>query len=103
MINLRNQFKYDNIIKKMIKTEFQDNKLFKFPEEYAVRDTDEERKILFKNSLEKGVLNDNKIKKKTEKIKEQMTERNDKDIENEEKEKDRYLKGLNKYKKEEIY
>ena len=103
MINLRNQFKYDNIIKKMIKTEFQDNKLFKFPEEYAVRDTDEERKILFKNSLEKGVLNDNKIKKKTEKIKEYMTERNDKDIENEEKEKDRIEKILYEDRKLENY
>ena len=53
MLKLQDQFKYDNIIKKMIKSEFQDNKLFKFPEEYAVRDNDEQRKIIFKNSLEK--------------------------------------------------
>jgi hypothetical protein len=33
MINLRKQFKYDNIVNKMIKYEFQNNKVFKFPEE----------------------------------------------------------------------
>ena len=99
MINLRNQYKYDNIIKKMIRLEFQDNKLFKFPEEYAVRDSNEERKILFKNSLEKGVLNDSKIRKKNEKIKEYMTLRNDQDIEHEEKDKERLEKILEEDKK----
>jgi len=42
MEGLKKQFKYDNIIKKMIKNEFKDNKLFKFPEEYAIRDEEEQ-------------------------------------------------------------
>lgn len=43
MLELKKQFKYDNVIKKMIKNEFKDNKLFKFPEEYAIRDEEEEK------------------------------------------------------------
>ena len=68
MYNLQNKFKYDNIIKKMIKNEFKDNKIFKFPEEYAVRDEDEQKDILFKHDLEKGV----KKKENVEKIKQQI-------------------------------
>ena len=66
MVNLQKKFQYDNIIKKMIKNEFKDNKLFKFPEEYAVRDEDEQKDILFKHDLEKGEIaktNEEKIKK----------------------------------------
>ena len=55
MINLRRQFKYDNILKKMIKLEFQSNKVFKYPEEYALYDEDQMRKVIFKNSLEKKI------------------------------------------------
>ena len=54
MLKLRDLFQYDNIIKKMIKQEYEENKVFRFPEEYKVRNEDEQRKIVFKNSLEKG-------------------------------------------------
>ena len=50
----------------MIKNEFKDNKIFKFPEEYAIRDEDEQKDILFKHDLEKGEIaktNEEKIKK----------------------------------------
>ena len=70
MCDLQNKFKYDNIIKKMIKNEFKDNKIFKFPDEYAVRDEDEQKDILFKHDLEKGV----KFKNNEEKIKGQIEE-----------------------------
>ena len=70
MRELQKQFKYDNIIKKMIKNEFKDNKIFKFPEEYAVRDEDEQKDILFKHDLEKGAI----VKNKDEKIKQQIEE-----------------------------
>ena len=70
MLELKDKFKYDNIIKKMIKNEFKDNKLFKYPEEYAVRDEDEQNDILFKHDLEKGA----KDKNKDDKIKQQIEE-----------------------------
>ena len=70
MLDLQKEFKYDNIIKKMIKNEFKDNKVFKFPEEYAVRDEDEQKDILFKHDLEKGV----RYKNNDEKIKQQIEE-----------------------------
>ena len=70
MCELQKQFKYDNIIKKMIKNEFKDNKIFKFPEEYAVRDEDEQKDILFKHDLEKGAI----VKNNDEKIKQQIEE-----------------------------
>ena len=69
MYEIYGKFKYDNIIKKMIKNEFKDNKIFKFPEEYAVRDEDEQNDILFKHDLEKGVKqgeNEEKIKQQIE-------------------------------------
>jgi hypothetical protein len=59
MIHLRKTFKYDNILRKMIKIEFQENRRFKYPHEYAVYDSDEERRIIFKNSLEKGIKKEN--------------------------------------------
>jgi hypothetical protein len=59
MLNLKKKFTYDNILRKMIKLEFRKNKRFKFPEEYAVYDSDEERKILFKNGLEKNIKKEN--------------------------------------------
>ena len=71
MINLKDQFKYDNIIKKMIKNEFKDNKLFKFPEEYAIRDEDEQKDILFKLGLNRWEPNK---KSPDEKIEEQVKE-----------------------------
>lgn len=74
MLELKDKFKYDNIIKKMIKNEFKDNKLFKYPEEYAVRDEDEQQDILFKHDLEKNKSNKNK----DDKIKEQIEEAYDK-------------------------
>ena len=55
MLGLKEQFKYDNIIKKMIKNEFKDNKLFKFPEEYAVRDEEEQKDIFFKHDLNREI------------------------------------------------
>ena len=69
MLELKEKFKYDNIIKKMIKNEFKDNKLFKFPEEYAVRDEEEEKDIFFKHDLNKEIKkknNEEKIKKQIE-------------------------------------
>ena len=68
MLELKHQFKYDNIIKKMIKNEFKDNKLFKFPEEYAVRDEEEQKDILFKHDLDGSI----KEKIPTEKIEKQI-------------------------------
>jgi hypothetical protein len=59
MLNLRRQFKFDNIIKKMIKYEFQTNRVFKFPEEYALYDPENMRKTIFKNSLEKKIKKEN--------------------------------------------
>ncbi|MCQ2816283.1 MAG: hypothetical protein MJ252_03355 [archaeon] len=75
MLKLNRLFQYDNIIKKMIKQEFIDNKRFKFPEEYRVRDEDEQRKIVFKNALEKGAMTREKIEEREEKIKEQLVNR----------------------------
>ena len=69
MLELKDQFKYDNIIKKMIKNEFRDNKIFKFPEEYAVRDEDEQKDILFKHDLDPEIKAKNpeaKIEKEIE-------------------------------------
>lgn len=53
MLRLRKKFNYDNIIKKMIQHEFSTNRIFKLPEEYELYDSDKERKIIFKNSVEK--------------------------------------------------
>ena len=67
MLELKKQFKYDNVIKKMIKNEFKDNKLFKFPEEYAIRDEEEEKDTFFKHDLNRDINNnfthEEKIKK----------------------------------------
>ena len=68
MLALQKDFKYDNIIKKMIKNEFKDNKIFKFPEEYAVRDEDEQN-LLFKHQSKGVKKNENE-----ERIKEQIEE-----------------------------
>ena len=74
MLGLKDQFKYDNIIKKMIKNEFKDNKLFKFPEEYAIRDEEEQKDTLFKLNLNKEI----KKEPNNDKIKEQIEEAYDK-------------------------
>ena len=74
MLGLKDQFKYDNIIKKMIKNEFKDNKLFKFPEEYAIRDEEEQKDTLFKLNLNKEIKKD----PNNDKIKEQIEEAYDK-------------------------
>ena len=66
MLDLQKKFKYDNIIKKMIKNEFKDNKPFKFPEEYAVRDEDEQN-MIFRHQNKDIKKNENE-----EKIKEQI-------------------------------
>ena len=50
MVDLQKKFKYDNIIKKMVKNEFKDNKLFKFPDEYAVREKTS-KKIYYLNMI----------------------------------------------------
>ena len=69
MISLKNQFKYDNIIKKMIKNEFKDNKLFKYPDEYAIRDEDEQKLVLLKHQpLKDKKENEDKIKEQIEKV-----------------------------------
>jgi hypothetical protein len=70
MLEIEEKFKYDNIIKKMIKNEFKDNRIFKFPEEYAVRDEEEQKDILFKHDLEKGA----KAKNADERIRKQIEE-----------------------------
>ena len=89
MISLKNQFKYDNIIKKMIDQEFRDYRTIVYPEGWEVNDKDKEIKALFKHlkNNEKGILNDSKIKKQHEKNKKYMIKRNNIDIENEKKEK----------------
>ena len=74
MLGLKEQFKYDNIIKKMIKNEFKDNKPFKFPEEYAIRDEEEQKDTFFKLELNKEIKKD----PKNDKIKEQIEEAYDK-------------------------
>jgi hypothetical protein len=73
MINLRKQFQYDNIIRKMIKYEFENNRVFRYPEEYALYDTESMRKTLFKNSLEKKIKkeNDEGIRELIQKTKEE--------------------------------
>jgi hypothetical protein len=55
MLSLKKQYAYDNILRKMIKHEFTENRKFKYPEEYAIYDSDEERKVLFRSGLEKNV------------------------------------------------
>jgi hypothetical protein len=55
MLNLKKQYAYDNILRKMIKIEFTENRKFKYPEEYAIYDSDEERKVLFRSGLEKKI------------------------------------------------
>jgi len=81
MMELKNKFQYDNIIKKMIKNEFRDNKLFKFPEEYAVRDEEEQKDIFFKHdldcSLQQKIPNE-KIEKQIEDAYEQYNYQRDK-------------------------
>src|SRR5690606_8433201 len=74
MLGLKKQFTYDNILKKMIKLEFKENRKFKYPEEYAVYDSDEERKILFRNGLDKLDLAKEKEmeKENVDKIKSQI-------------------------------
>lgn len=68
LLSLKNQFQYDNIIHKMIKYEFKENRPFKFPEEYAILDHDEERKVIFRNQLEKS----HRVKENEERIKEMI-------------------------------
>ena len=54
----------------MIKNEFKDNKPFKFPEEYAIRDEEEEKDTFFKHDLNRDINNnfthEEKIKKQIE-------------------------------------
>ena len=94
MLELKDKFKYDNIIKKMIKNEFKDNKLFKYPEEYAVRDEDEQEDILFKHDLDKNKSNKNK----DEKIKEQIEEAYDKYVDDKREKDIKKAKRLNEKK-----
>jgi hypothetical protein len=58
----------------MIKNEFKDNKPFKFPEEYAIRDEEEQKDTFFKLELNKEIKKD----PKNDKIKEQIEEAYDK-------------------------
>ena len=74
MLRLKDKFKYDNIIQKMIKNEFKDNKLFKYPDEYAIRDEDEQKLVLLKHQSSQ------KNKEAEEKIKEQIGKVYDDDI-----------------------
>ena len=81
MMELKNKFQYDNIIKKMIKNEFRDNKLFKFPEEYAVRDEEEQKDIFFKHDLDGSLqqkIPNEKIEKQIEDAYEQYNYQRDK-------------------------
>lgn len=68
MINLRSKFTYDNIIEKMIRQEFIENKEFRYPEQYAIYDAEQERKVIFKNSIEKDVRRAENIEKIKEMI-----------------------------------
>jgi hypothetical protein len=68
MLGLKKKFNYDNIISKMIKQEFINNKEFRYPEEYALYDNDQERKTLFKNSIEKMINKGENIEKIKEMI-----------------------------------
>jgi len=68
MILLRSKFKYDNIIDKMIRQEFFENKEFRYPEQYALYDSEQERKVVFKNSIEKDVRRVENIEKIKEMI-----------------------------------
>jgi len=55
MLGLKKKYNFDSILKKMIKQEFKENKKFKFPEEYAVYDSDEEndrKRIMFQQKSE---------------------------------------------------
>ena len=70
MLGLRKKFNFDSILKKMIKNEFKENKKFKFPEEYAVYDSDEEndrKKILFPQKSELTPHEKNQLEKEKEK------------------------------------
>ena len=72
MLNLKNKFSYDKIIEKMITQEFNENKEFRYPEQYAIFDSEHERKVVFKNSIEKNIKkpeNINKIKEMIQKSK----------------------------------
>lgn len=63
MLQLRSKFKFDNIIEKMIRQEFIENKEFRYPEQYALYDAEHERKVIFKNSIEKDVRKAENIEK----------------------------------------
>ena len=81
MLELKDKFQYDNIIKKMIKNEFRDNKLFKFPEEYAVRDEEEQKDIFFKHDLDRSLqqkIPNEKIEKQIEDAYDQYNYQRDK-------------------------
>lgn len=78
MLALKKKFNYDNIIVKMIKQEFRENKEFRYPEQYALYDSDHERKVIFKNSIEKGIKKDDDISKIKEMI--QKTKFTDDDL-----------------------
>ena len=81
MLELKDKFQYDNIIKKMIKNEFRDNKLFKFPEEYAVRDEEEQKDIFFKHDLDMSLqqkIPNEKIEKQIEDAYDQYNYQRDK-------------------------
>ena len=82
MLQLKEQFQYDNIIQKMIKNEFEDNRLFKFPEEYAIYDDEQEKKVLFKNSLNKTILTKAKRDELEKRNLPLMVKTNDNDIHN---------------------
>jgi len=68
MLMLKNKFRYDNIIEKMIKQEFIENKEFRYPEQYALYDSEHERKVIFKNSIEKDIRKGENIEKIKEMI-----------------------------------
>ena len=42
-MKLQHQFPHDAVLQRMIKEEFKDNRVFKYPEEYDVYDDDEEK------------------------------------------------------------
>lgn len=86
MLRLRKKFNYDNIINKMIKQEFSTNRPFKLSDEYAIYDSDEERKTIFKSEVEKKLEkeNENRILENIQKTKladDEAIKREEKEIE----------------------
>jgi hypothetical protein len=54
-MKLQEDFPHDRVIQRMIESEFRDNKMFKYPEEYDVFDPTEEKDIKMKGKSQKMI------------------------------------------------